>query len=407
MEYLPRPIESCAFRDDVRGDAGLETARCGVLAELLAGGVPELFRVGRDACLACCQSRPPRGAEINPVIASLLYDRVATPVPGAVDARRKADVLSVAEQYLEAEIPREEATPPWPRRALVDCGYLGAPISESRRVFACHHPAHVTTTDDECRRCRDWSEVPGPAPPPLAQLVPGPTVRHGPRIGKWAVGVTTAPRRQETLTWCLDSLARAGWSAPRLFIDGPVVLAERFSHLAVTLRAPAVGAWPNYYLSLAELLMREPQADAYLIVQDDTIFYDREDLRLYLESALWPDERIGAVSLYCPMTYTQSEHGWHRRAGAWVYGALAFAFPRASSKRFVADISVLEHRWSERNEGRAQIDVVIGAWAERSTLPIYYPTPSLVQHIGDTSTLWARARALGARKADRFAGDLA
>jgi hypothetical protein len=60
---------------------------------------------------------------------------------------------------------------------------------------------------------------------------------------------------------------------------------------------------------------REPQADAYLMVQDDALFYDREDLREYLEAALWPDGPVGAVSLYCPMAYTQPRSGWHRHEG--------------------------------------------------------------------------------------------
>jgi hypothetical protein len=418
MEFLPRPIESCAFREDVRDEAGTETAHCGVLAKILEDGAPADSRVGRDACLACCQSQPPNGNQINPIIASMLYSRAGAGPHSADDAdgRRWDRIRRMAERNLEAEIPLEESHPPWPRRALATCGYRGAALEPSdpapasgcapEPVFLCHHPAHETTTEAECRRCRDWAEVPGLAPPPLEQVLPPPEVRRGPRIGKWAVGVTTAPRRQETLSWCLDSLARAGWSAPRLFIDSSAPVPERFSHLPVTLRTPALGAWPNYYLGLAELMMREPAADAYFMVQDDSIFYDREDLSAYLDAALWPDEPVGAVSLYCPKIYTQPESGWHRRAEPWVYGALAFVFPRESAKRFIADLTVIEHRWSQRNEGRAQIDLVIGDWAQRSELPIYYPTPSLVQHIGDTSTLWPRARALGARKADRFAGDL-
>ena len=416
MEYLPRPLGSCGYRDDVREEAGIETARCGVLMKILEDGDPADFRVGRDACLACCQSRPPLVNQINPVIASLLYGRAGTLGGNDSSVGRWAKVRRLAEQELEAEIPLEESTPPWPRRAVVACGYRGEPIErpdpaagsgrESEVVFKCLHPEHETTTEEECRRCRDWAEVPGPAPPPLNQLLPVPAVRRGPGIGKWAVGVTTAPRRQETLSWCLESLSRAGWSSPRLFIDSGAEVPHRYSHLPVTLRAPGLGAWPNYYLGLAELMMREPAADAYLMVQDDSIFYDREDLSAYLQSALWPDEPVGAVSLYCPQIYTQPEPGWHRRGDVWVYGALAFVFPRDSAKRFIADLTVLEHRWSQRNEGRAQIDLTIGQWAQRNALPIYYPTPSLVQHIGDTSTLWARARALGARKADRFAGDL-
>jgi hypothetical protein len=192
---------------------------------------------------------------------------------------------------------------------------------------------------------------------------------------------------------------------PRLFVDSEVELAPRFAHLPVTLRAPAVGAWPSYYLGLTELLLREPAADAYLMVQDDAFFYDRENLREYLEALLWPVWPLGALSLYCPMVYTQPTAGWHARAEVWVYGAVAFVFPRESAKRLIADRRVLEHRWSTRNEGLANIDLVIGHWAHRSNVPIVHPTPSLVQHIGDTSTLWSRARALGARKADRFAGD--
>jgi hypothetical protein len=416
MMYLPRSLASCGFREDVREEAGIETARCGVLAKILEYSDSGDFRVGRDACLACCQSRPPQTDQINPVIASLLYDRATTLGGNDSGVGRCARVRRLAERELEAEIPAKDSTPPWPRRALVPCGYRGAPIeptvpaeasgTDPEVVYVCHHPKRETTTEENCRRCRDWAELPGPAAPPLEQLLPLPPVRRGGRIGTWAVGVTTAPRRQETLSWCLDSLSRAGWSSPRLFIDSGADVHPRHSHLPVTLRSPGLGAWPNYYLSLAELMMREPAADAYLMVQDDSIFYDREDLSAYLQAALWPDEPVAAVSLYCPQVYTQPEAGWHRRADLWVYGALAFLFPRESAKRFIADRTVLEHRWSQRNEGRAQIDLTIGQWAQRSDLPIYYPTPSLVQHIGDTSTLWTRARALGARKADQFAGDL-
>ena len=33
--------------------------------------------------------------------------------------------------------------------------------------------------------------------------------------------------------------------------------------------------------------MREPEADAYLLLEDDVLFFDREDLRVYLEDVLW------------------------------------------------------------------------------------------------------------------------
>jgi hypothetical protein len=84
----------------------------------------------------------------------------------------------------------------------------------------------------------------------------------------------------------------------RTFNKRTVAIGDRFAHVPVRLREPSVGAWPNFYLGLAELLMREPDADAYLMVQDDAIFYDREDLSTYLGRTLWPAEPMGAVSLF-------------------------------------------------------------------------------------------------------------
>jgi hypothetical protein len=46
------------------------------------------------------------------------------------------------------------------------------------------------------------------------------------------------------------------------------------------------------------------------------------------------------------------------------------------------------HRWNPKHKGLANLDALIGQWAERSRVPIFFPTPSLVQHIGHVSTLW-------------------
>ena len=56
--------------------------------------------------------------------------------------------------------------------------------------------------------------------------------------------------------------------------------------------------------------------------------------------------------------------------------------------------------WIKRPPRRDSVEGV-----ERNDLKIFFPTPSLVQHIGDVSTLWPAGRAWLERKADRFAGD--
>jgi hypothetical protein len=241
---------------------------------------------------------------------------------------------------------------------------------------------------------------------PIEELLPRPAERSGPEVREWAIGVTTAPRRLPTLADCLDSVIQAGWPEPRLFVDSHVDIPDRFSHLPITLREPRIGAWPNYYLALGELFLRQPQADAYLLIQDDSLFFGHSGLCAYLERILWPGPEPGIASLFCSRSYTQPTHGWHRFDGNWVWCALAFIFSNATAKRFLADRSVVDHRCATTFDGLTKIDILIGAWAQERQVPIYYPTPSLVQHIGQVSTLWPVARAVGARSADRFAGDL-
>jgi hypothetical protein len=219
------------------------------------------------------------------------------------------------------------------------------------------------------------------------------------------VGVTTANRRIPTLAQCVERVVHAGWLSPRLFVDGYTPIPEQCQHLPVTIRDAAVGAWPNYYLSLVELVMRNPIADAYLLIQDDAVMCRDSTLRAYLESALWPNGRPGIASLYCSSAYTGSRPGWYRQRRVWRWGALAFVFSRRAAHRFLRNRYVISHRRLPEPNGCANIDGVVGRWSNRWRVPLYYPTPSLVQHIGEASTLWRRARAEGTRQADWFAVD--
>jgi hypothetical protein len=202
--------------------------------------------------------------------------------------------------------------------------------------------------------------------------------------------VTSSPRRRPTLDATLDSLIRAGWLSPHLFLDGTVRVLERFAGLPGVLREPRIGSWPNYYLALAELLMRHPDADAYLMAEDDVLFYDWDSLREYLEEILWPDRRPCLVSLYCSSAYSSRDFGWHSLRTKWAVGSLAFIFPRRLAQDFLLDGAVCDHRWRQWQEadgGLADTEHIIGRWASRKRIRIWYPTPSLVQHISDTSTL--------------------
>jgi hypothetical protein len=61
---------------------------------------------------------------------------------------------------------------------------------------------------------------------------------------------------------------------------------------------------------MSELLMRRPDADVVMILEDDSLFHPGDDVRSYLESMLWPGELPCLLSLYCPAPYTRAEPGW-------------------------------------------------------------------------------------------------
>jgi hypothetical protein len=255
------------------------------------------------------------------------------------------------------------------------------------KVFACEHPLHVETTLAECARCGEHDE----------RLRTG-TVRD------WAVGVTTAPRTEPTLERTLASLAAAGWERARVFAEPGVELPGGFERLPCTRRDQPLGGWPNWFLGLAELAQREPHAQAYLMVQDDVVFC--RNLRAYLEATLWPAERVGLVSPYCPAPYVRRMAGWHEvAAGENLVGALTYVFLNAAARLLLSDARVVNHRQRGAWAGLKDIDSVVGRWAGQSRLPVYYHTPSLAQHIGRTSVIWPQAANDGLRRAADFVGE--
>lgn len=230
--------------------------------------------------------------------------------------------------------------------------------------------------------------------------------QNGGPIQRWAVGVTTAPRRRPTLDECLTSLVQAGWSEPWLFAEPDAEIPSAFSHLPIARRDGVLGAFPNWYLALAELVLREPQAEAYFLCQDDVLL--ARGLREYLEQTLWPASAVGVVSVYCPSHYAPGRPlGFHVEDRGWAsWGALAYIFPNPSARAVLADPAVLGHRHHGPAEGLRNIDSVVGSFCQRNRLPYYVHAPSLAQHVGGTSTIWRHGAARGRRRANRFLSDL-
>jgi hypothetical protein len=338
--------------------------------------------VAADACRACCNSFSPTPDDPNPVLASLLYaaaDRLLAQVAqvkhagGGLTERRQPlrplqELRDWAEANLPLVLPEED-----------DAGPVEAEAAED--------PKCVTVDQ-------------------IARLLPLPADRSAGRPRRWAVGVTTAPRRSPTLAACLESLIAAGWTRPHLFVDGEMELPARFAELPRTQRRPALGAWASYRESLRGLLVQQPPADAMMIVQDDVLFPRYPAVRQYVEQVLWPGTRPSLVSLYCCADYDAPQAGWSPWQDTWHFGALAFVFPRTLADAFLSAAEAPGDRKDAVDQPVGGIDVRVGEWARRQGIEIYRPTPSLVQHIGHVSTLWPTSRAVGLRRASRYVGQL-
>ena len=406
-------VDTCRWRL-VRGQA--DEAECTLVTSLTGVTSGELSLVSHDACIACCRSFPPSPRKLNPVVASLVHTAVARVVDaGGVDGcdvEKAQRVGRLAESSMDLIFPEQFRFTP--ARTVTTCSWLGdvVPSADSgtgeegtEPIFDCRHPNHTRVTRAYCRMCRDWMKQPNISRfLSLTELVPPPKHRSGPGVKDWAVGVTTAPRRRPTLESCLDSIVRAGWDAPRLFLDGSAELPSRYNHLSVTWRENSVGAWPAWYLGLAELLLQQPHADAYVLLQDDVILYDRESLRAYLEEVLWPGDETGLVSLF--YTGLHPAPGWHTSPADWHWGAQGFVFPPPVARALLCD-PVLSRAWLEASpEHHIPIPELLCEWTGRMAIPVWYANPSLAQHIGNTSTIWMNHAITGGRRAAWFSGSV-
>lgn len=188
---------------------------------------------------------------------------------------------------------------------------------------------------------------------------------------KTAATVTTTKRGCTNTTYVYDtlmSLDEAGFHEVRVFDD-----------------RLKLGCNRTYRTALQDLLLVS-DAEALIVFQDDLLA--AKGLKAYLDGMEWPApvEQMGVMSLYCAGPHAKPERGLWRfplsaddpESWAKVYGALAFVWPRASAKKFLADPPAIL--------GRSLCDQLIGAWCAKNDLQMWVHSPSLIQHIGKISS---------------------
>lgn len=204
---------------------------------------------------------------------------------------------------------------------------------------------------------------------------------------KWSYGLTTVPeRRIEPFPATLMSLQRSGFDRPRLFIDGaPDDREYKEFGLDCTVRWPKVKTWGNWFLSLLELYIREPEADRYAIFQDDFVTY--LGLREYLETVRFPDK--GYWNLYTfPSNQTQCPPGCEGFYAGYQQGkgAVGLVFDRQG----VVDVLMARHNVMKCQAASRRYSSVDGAVSDSLKLvgyTEYVHNPSLVQHTGKISSM--------------------
>ena len=145
---------------------------------------------------------------------------------------------------------------------------------------------------------------------------------------KWVVAVTTAPRKDCTLSLCIESLRNCGWE--------PIVFAEPYStstYVQTIHNERRLGVWHNW-LSSVRFCLNNTDADTIMTVQDDMLFHP--DSKSFAEQILWPDKDAGFVSLYTPSHYSfisqetdeMRDPGVNRIITRLLWGACALIFPR-------------------------------------------------------------------------------
>lgn len=191
--------------------------------------------------------------------------------------------------------------------------------------------------------------------------------------------MTIPGRFDELLPRTLGSLAKAGFDEPHLFVDGdrPYQPTEYVN----TLRGNAIRPWGNWVMAAWELYIRNPNADRFAIFQDDMVM--SLGVRAYLDACQYPAK--GYLNLYTfPHNVMPGKEGWYLSNQRGL-GAVALVFNNDALRTLFKQDHFVNRPMSRR--GQTGVDGGIVDSLSPIGYPEYVHNPSLVQHIGEHSSL--------------------
>lgn len=202
----------------------------------------------------------------------------------------------------------------------------------------------------------------------------------------WAYGITTVPsRRNDLFTRTLESLKKAGFDSPRIFVDQCSKANDLYSgfNLPISSR-DGIRTAGHWVLSMYELYIRHPTAERFALFQDD--FVTVKNLCRYLELAPYPEN--GYLNLYTfpsNQSLANGRKGWYE-SNQLGRGAVALVFSREAVIKLLGH-SYLVERFQDQKRGYKAIDGGIVETMKRAGVKEYVHNPSLTQHTGLESSM--------------------
>ncbi len=183
----------------------------------------------------------------------------------------------------------------------------------------------------------------------------------------WSYGIVTFPEREDTtLPRTLNSLYKAGFEDPKLFVD-----------------TEKRGSTWNWLRAFESLYHNNEQAARYVVFEDDILAYC--NLKRYLEGVFYPEN--GYLNLYLsPMNQKPAKDfiGWciPRHPGK---GCLALVFNKETARLLSQHLSEVAQYIHPRFK-RQSTDGGIQITMKHVGIQEYVHHPSLVQHVGMNSS---------------------
>jgi len=352
-------------------------ARCKKLAQLCNLTLSETPELPKDACDYCVNNNPkPNECELRHDPFKSYYRQI---VKASIDPNNKIDPPNHCKSLLPLKVISK-----------MEHDFIG--YAQMERGCRAYHTCTLTPASslkNTCMICdRKFNIDYYFDIEPDYKILKAPP-RKGDKVEKWAVGMTVAPRTNPCYEYSLHTIKQAGWDSGLIFSE-PGHTVRPDPNWPTVYRQAKLGIFPNFYLGLLELFLRNIDADAFMMVQDDMLF--PKGLRSYLESFLWPSDDPHLVHLFA-VDSVDDDHNKNEWRSTTMFngGPNVLIFSHEMMQKVVSQVDIMIRFYAHSKHVRKSSfdDLGIFYWMAEKGYKVYYPRPALVDHIGLHSSHWS------------------